>query len=349
MNYARPLADPAEWRALTSRVLELEGERSDARDQAQLLIALHETFCRITATRVPQDVIAHMLRAAYDPLGFSRAIYFAVTRERGIEAQFAVDGSDVVEASSEAAQAGPGSAIVRVLRGEDRDGVGTDGELSAPLVDVRRWYVMSALRGSEGLLGILYADGHRSRQPRAWETELLRSLTSIGAISIENSILFAKTRELATRDPLTGLYNRRAFAERLIAEIDATRRHGRSLVYVMIDVDDFKRINDAHGHGHGDAILKKLADTLTRSSRAQDVVGRYAGDEFVVLLVDVEVTLARSRVARLSSDLQAAGLRCSLGAATFPHDATDAASLLAAADRALYETKAAGKNGFSFA
>jgi diguanylate cyclase (GGDEF)-like protein len=92
-----------------------------------------------------------------------------------------------------------------------------------------------------------------------------------------------------------------------------------------------------------------LADTLTRSSRANDVVGRYAGDEFVVLLVNVEATLAHTRVARLSRELQAAGLRCSLGAATFPHDAADAASLLAAADRALYATKAAGKNGFSFA
>jgi GAF domain-containing protein len=240
MTNARQIPDPAEWRALTTRVIELEGERSDARDQAKLLTALHETFCHITATRIPQEVIGHMLRAAHDPLGFSRAIYFAITRERGIEAQFAIDGSDVVEASSEAAQTGPGSALVRLLRGDDRDGIGTDGDLSAPLVDVRRWYVMSALTGSEGPVGILYADGHRSRRPRACETELVRSLTAIGAISIENGILFAKTRELAMRDPLTGLYNRRAFAERLIAEIDATRRHGRALVYVMIDVDDFK-------------------------------------------------------------------------------------------------------------
>jgi diguanylate cyclase (GGDEF)-like protein len=349
MTPGRPARDGVELRSLTARLVELESERADAREQARLLGALHETFVRITATRTPEDVIAHMLRAARETLGFSRAIYFDVTRERGVEARLQIDRSDVVETSYEIVEAGPGSAVVRVLRSDEREGVGIEGELSSPLVDVRGWYVMSALQSAEGTLGILYVDGHPSRQPRDWEAGLVRSLAAIGAVSIHSAILFAKTRELAIRDPLTGLFNRRAFSERLAAELDSMQRLGRSLAYVMIDVDDFKSINDAHGHARGDAVLRHLADTLTRSSRSHDVVGRFAGDEFVVLLVNVEPELARTLVSRLSSDLQSAGLRCSLGAASAPRDASDAEALLAAADRALYVTKATGKNGYSFA
>ncbi|MBD5657304.1 MAG: GGDEF domain-containing protein, partial [Candidatus Eremiobacteraeota bacterium] len=313
-------SDLNDWRSLNARVIELEGERSDARDQARLLSALHDTFARITATRDVDEIIGHMLRAAYDPLGFSRAIYFAVAPGGEIEAKFQIDGSDRVEPSTEIAELGPGSAMSRVIDGDDSEGVGMAGELSAPLVDVRGWYVMSVLSQAQRTLGILYTDGHASRIPRDWEARLLASLTAIGAVSIANSILFATTHELALRDPLTGLYNRRAFSERLATEFEAMRRHGRALTYVMIDVDDFKKINDEHGHGYGDAVLKKLAQTLSDSSRKQDVVGRYAGDEFVVLLVDVEHDVAKTLVSRLSTDLKSAGLSCSLGAASAPRD-----------------------------
>jgi diguanylate cyclase (GGDEF)-like protein len=117
----------------------------------------------------------------------------------------------------------------------------------------------------------------------------------------------------------------------------------------MIDVDDFKAINDTYGHGHGDTVLQSVAATLSRSSRSCDLVGRYAGDEFVVLLAHDEPEHGRALVSRISADLRAAGLRCSIGAARFPADANEPAGLLVAADRALYATKAAGKNGFSFA
>lgn len=341
--------DPAEIQALTARLIQLEHERSDARDQVRLLVSLQSAFTKIAVTRTPDEVIAQMLRAAYEPLGFSRAIYFSVDREHGIEARFAIDGSDVVEPSNELPDLRPGSSLLRILRDPSAEGSGRAGELSAPLVDVRGWYILTALARADGTNGILYVDGHRSDVPREWETELVRALGTIAGVSMDNSLLFAKTQELATRDPLTGLYNRRAFGERLLAEIDSAKRYGRALTYVMIDVDDFKTINDTRGHAHGDAVLRRLGETLLASSRGEDVIGRYAGDEFVVLLTSVDRQLAQTLVERLSSALRDRGLRCSLGAALMPDDATDAASLLAAADRALYKTKASGKNGFSFA
>ncbi len=345
----RAAAELSELRSLNVRLLELERERSDARDQARTLSALFASFSKIATARSAEEAVEGMLRTAYDPLGFARAIYFRVERERGIVAQQQLDGSDTVEPSFEVPDLRPGSALLSVLRDDLSGSAGRAGELSAPLVDVRGWYVVSPLSHAEGTLGVLYVDGHRAPEPREWEAGLVHALTTIAAVSIQNGVLFAKTQELAARDPLTGILNRRAFDERLGEELVHARRATRSLVYVMIDVDDFKKINDSAGHAYGDCVLRKVADTLVRSSRTQDVVARYAGDEFAVLLVDVEEFRARDMVARLSLGLRGNGLRCSLGAALFPYDAQDGANLMVAADRALYAAKSAGKNGFAFA
>jgi diguanylate cyclase (GGDEF)-like protein len=337
-----------ELRAILRRLDEVERERSEARDQAHTLVALQETFTAIARSQTPDEAIALMLRAAFAPLGFRRAIYFGVDRENGVQARFAIDRSDVVELCNERPDLRPGSALVAVLRGEGGDGTGLAEELSAPLVDVRNWYVMSALERSAGTLGVLYVDDHRSPTPVVWEAGLVRALATIAAVSIDNAMLFARTKELATRDPLTSLLNRRAFGEAVEVEL-ANLRPSRCHAYVLIDVDDFKSINDTHGHAHGDTVLQLVAKTLSRSSRAQDIVARFAGDEFVALISDVDSETARALVARISADFRAAGIRCSLGAALYPQDANDAPGLLRAADRALYATKAAGKNGYSFA
>jgi len=147
---------------------------------------------------------------------------------------------------------------------------------------------------------------------------------------------------------LTGLLNRRALAERLAHELERSRS-GRSFAYVAVDVDNFKSINDARGHQYGDSVLVRIAQALTRASRSEDVVARLAGDEFVVLLSGADRFAAEILVARLASSLAAEGLRCSLGVSVYPDDAREADGLFAAADRALYATKAAGKNGYSFA
>jgi len=336
-------------RALTARIAHLESERAEARDQARLLRALHDSFARIAAAATPEDAIAQMLQAARDPLAFSRAIYFSVSREHGVEARFRIDGAGRVETSRLRPRTARGSAVLRLLRGGARATVGHARDRCAPLEDGRGWYVLGALGSAERTTAILYADGHRSPTPLPWAPHLIASLATFGALSIEKAVCLQRTRELALRDPLTGLLNRRAFSERLQGEIEAARRRGTSLAYVILDVDDFKSVNDTHGHARGDAMLERLAATLERSSRAQDLVGRYAGDEFVLVFVDVEPPQARALVERLSLQLRDAELSCSIGAATFPFDGADAPALLAAADAALYAAKARGKDGFAFA
>ena len=117
----------------------------------------------------------------------------------------------------------------------------------------------------------------------------------------------------------------------------------------MLDLDDFKEINDRTGHAAGDAHLRKLADALVAMSRAEDIVARFAGDEFVIVQASPEPRAERSGVKRISELLGLQGFRCSLGAAVYPRDGLDAHTLFAAADRALYEAKQSGKNGFAFA
>ncbi len=344
-----PTALQNELRAMSARMLELEHERSEARDQAKLLASLQEAYAQIAVTRAPDAVIALMLQAAYRILGFSRAIFFVADRVRGIEARWQVNGSDVVEESRDAADVRPGSAILAALRDSSGNGFGRAGELSAPLVDVNKWYVLAPLTHAEGMNALLYVDGHSSLAPQETEIRLVRALATITGVSYQNSLLFSQTQDLADRDPLTGLYNRRAFQQRLLHETQNSRDTGRGVAYVMIDVDNFKAVNDTLGHLHGDGVLKRLADVLTHGARVQDVVGRYAGDEFVVLFVGVDRALAEMLVERLSATLRDNELRCSLGAALYPDDANDALTLVDAADRALYETKRAGKNGFRFA
>ena len=343
------LAGSGELASLGARLLELERERSEARDHVRLLLGLQQAFAAIAVTRSPQEIVVQMLQAAREPLGFARGIFFSIDRERGIDPRWQLDGTDVIEIGRETVDFRPGSALVRTLRGEVSQYVGHAEDLSAPLVDTRGWYVLSALTHAEATLGLLYLDDHRTRYPREWETGLVHALTTIAAVSMDNGLLLARTEELAARDPLTGLFNRRALAAKLEDAIAAARATDRSLLYVLVDVDDFKIINDSFGHAHGDAVLRHLSHILARNSRAGDVVGRYAGDEFVMILTNVDATLARALVGRLCADLRAQGLRCSLGVAAFPKDAFDAAGLLSAADRALYATKAAGKNGYSFA
>lgn len=164
----------------------------------------------------------------------------------------------------------------------------------------------------------------------------------------------ARLRELATTDPLTGLLNRRDFFERLGLEFRRSRRYGRSLSLLMIDIDDFKRVNDTHGHQVGDEVLVSTAVTLHAGVRESDLVARYGGEEFVVMLPETRredaVALAgrlREAVGAMEIPVGAAVERVtvSIGVAGFPADAAeDEDELVRLADSALYAAKGSGKD-----
>ncbi len=177
------------------------------------------------------------------------------------------------------------------------------------------------------------------------------------AFAIQNARLYAETRHLYRKmrvlsitDGLTGLHNQRYLAEeapRLLAEARAV---GQPLSVLMIDSDCLKSVNDQFGHAFGDEFLRELAAVIRREVRSADVVVRYAGDEFIALLVDASSEAARQVAERIRLAVQAmqigidVPLAVSIGIATFPDHADDLDRLLRAADQALYVSKGAGRN-----
>jgi diguanylate cyclase (GGDEF)-like protein len=159
--------------------------------------------------------------------------------------------------------------------------------------------------------------------------------------------------ELSLRDALTGLFNRRALGERLVEELSRARRYGAPLSLMMVDIDDFKRVNDTHGHTIGDVVIGHVARLLTRDRRVSDIVARYGGEELVLLLphtpLDGALTLA-DRLRQLVAHTPYRTLDAhehvtvSVGVAAYQHAMHEPEQLLEAADRALYRAKRQGKN-----
>ena len=166
----------------------------------------------------------------------------------------------------------------------------------------------------------------------------------------------AEARDLAHHDSLTGLPNRRLLGDRMAQALAAARRNAGRLAILLIDLDRFKPINDAHGHEAGDEVLKVVGARLHASVRESDTVARVGGDEFVVMLA-VRDSQDAARVAdkilhALAEPIPVAGeqfqIGCSIGISVFPDDAPEGENLLKNADRAMYHAKAAGRNCYRF-
>jgi len=154
-------------------------------------------------------------------------------------------------------------------------------------------------------------------------------------------------RRLAMFDPLTGLYNRRFAEQRLHAEIARSERRGLSMLVVLLDLDDFKGINDTHGHLVGDLVLKEFAKCLSSSTRGSDLAVRWGGDEFMMLLLDCEVnqlSIVLGRLEGFAVEVRGKRLPVSFSVGSRAYEPGDTLeTLVAKADQNLYSNKAAGK------
>ncbi|GAB6407485.1 diguanylate cyclase domain-containing protein [Pseudomonas sp. MHK4] len=215
------------------------------------------------------------------------------------------------------------ASIVRVMNGQ-------------PHVDFRNRYI----RKDGGIVHILWA--------AFWSEEVgarigvARNVTALWQAEEE-------LRFLAHHDPLTGLANRALFNDRLDTALRAARRHNSTLALLFLDIDDFKGINDVHGHAAGDRVLCTIARRLEGCVRETDTVARMGGDEFTVLLTDIQSEGAVSEtVARILAvmaeplDAQSGAANmpsCSIGIACYPADGEDADTLLSQADDDMYRIK----------
>jgi diguanylate cyclase (GGDEF)-like protein len=226
-------------------------------------------------------------------------------------------------------------AEVALLRHE-----GTRGLIMLPLV---------AKDEGVGLVELTF-DGRPTRD--AGLIRLARTMTHEAAMALENATLYETARNLADRDPLTGFYNHRYLHERMSEEVVRAVRMGRPLSVVMLDLDDFKLVNDSFGHVYGDRVLVHVAELIRTTLRGSDVAARYGGDEFAVILPETGPEDAARVAARVldafrRSPFAAEGrqpfpIGVSIGIATHPVDGRTATDLIAAADAALYAAKDAG-------
>jgi len=177
------------------------------------------------------------------------------------------------------------------------------------------------------------------------------------AYDLENAVMGQEQmRHLAETDPLTNCFNRRALMEKLEQEMDRAARYATMLTGMMIDIDNFKQINDTHGHLVGDRVLKQLASLLKREQRSVDIVARYGGEEFVVLLPETTSAESRNFAERIlrrvaTHDFGEPGkpvrVTISVGIASYPDErVSDGESLLRLADSHLYRAKSDGRNRF---
>lgn len=160
----------------------------------------------------------------------------------------------------------------------------------------------------------------------------------------------AKLETLALRDSVTDAYNRRYFDETLEQELARSERAGDPLSVVIVDVDDFKKINDGHGHAVGDRVLKNLVELLKRTTRPSDTYARFGGDEFAILMPETEKLGALAAAERLRASVRTHDffsdrkVSVSMGVASFPEDGVTSRAVVAAADRAMYWAKRHGKD-----
>ena len=226
---------------------------------------------------------------------------------------------------------------------------------------VLRSVALVPLLRNKRLIGSLnLASSDSARFTPALGTDFVKHMASIIAICLENVISNEMLKYIGLTDALTGVYNRRYIDRRLLEEIARARRQQYCIACMYIDIDHFKKVNDTHGHQGGDEVLREVAARIRQELRRSDALGRFGGEEFVVLLIDADLASAtfvaeriRASIAGTPFELPGAALASvsvSIGVASLPSQSDQlpievvAQQLVAHADQALYQAKANGRN-----
>ena len=284
----------------------------------------------------------------------------------GIVLRTAVDGvaasagrasvrAGVGEPLREAARVGDVGAMRAALEAAEREALRTGGPTDEYAESIHALaHPLAASDGGTSVVGLISV-ARASRPFDAAEIELFDYLARQAGVSVENVGLHEQVQRQAVTDDLTGLFNHRRFNEVLEAEIERSRRFAQPVGLVMLDLDDFKQINDTRGHQQGDQVLRDVAGLLREYSREIDAPARYGGEELALILPQTDLEGAYQLAERLREGIEthemtmldgqgALRVTASIGVAAFPDSAEDAAHLVAVADAALYNAKRAGKN-----
>jgi diguanylate cyclase (GGDEF)-like protein len=283
-----------------------------------------------------------------------------LARAEGARLLVADEGTDVLV---EQLRRGELGAAAGLLDAPVRYGEGIEGRAlqtrQAVIGDEPVPLLAAPLVAEERVLGLLTLVGDPARPFGRDDAERVGSLVGQGAVAIENARLHRLIQKQAKTDPLTQLLNRREFEEQLAREVERAQRFGTPVGLVVLDLDDFKLINDRFGHLAGDGVLKAAASAIRQCTREIDQPARWGGEEFAVILPHTGLDGAARLAERLrqaigerqipTPDGRSVRVTASFGVAALPGSGTTQVELTAAADDAVYRSKRAGKNRVSLA
>ncbi len=236
--------------------------------------------------------------------------------------------------------------------GEPRDVTAPIFTRKVKLDDAKSLLVLPLLSGEEAI-GTLTLVARAEKRFGKDVREMLAVIATQVAVSLENGILYAKMETMATTDGLTGLLNHRTFQTRFEDLLARASRNGGKVAVLLCDVDHFKKVNDTYGHPVGDEVLRRVARVLQDVPRKIDIPCRYGGEEFAILLDNVDIVQAKAVADRIrievskvvvDTDKGPFSVTQSIGVSAYPDDGSDRAALIERADLALYHAKHTGRN-----
>jgi len=344
-----------ELERLRGRIAILEAERDEYAQQNAELFVLQQVFSTINSTLEINDILSMVLRGVVEALKFKRVVLFDVGEDGEIIRRLECDENGSVNHAIDPQDFRADSALADVSQGKLQLAYGNSDDPDSPLEDSRNCFCVAPLVARDVVRGVLYADDPPGTEITENQLRVLLDFASQAAIAVENARLYEETRRLleetqrlANTDSLTGIPNRRALSELLERELHTSERYDTPFAFVILDLDDLKKINDSGGHSLGDLALKRFAQVLKKNARKGDIIARYAGDEFVLVMAQSDREQTNRGVERIMSALRRNGLASSIGVAMFPGDGIDGQTLFFAADEALYAAKQAGKNQYRF-
>jgi eukaryotic-like serine/threonine-protein kinase len=332
----------------TARAAQLAVSAESIRRERDLAVTLRAAMVDLSATLDPADVLRRLHATAARILSADRSWLAIVDSEKIL----VYAGTDAEDPTQPPPTADIDPALHRLIAAVEPllgDPGTTPPSAFAPAG--RNWMAVP-LRLADSAVGVIVLASDQLAGFGPAQVDIAGVLADHGMIAYHNARLFAQTEQMATTDALTGLSNRRHFFTNARLGIALASRQRSPLAAAMIDIDHFKQVNDVHGHQVGDQVISAVGRRLAHTVRATDVLGRYGGEEFAVILLDTSrdgagILAERLRVAvadrPVDTDAGPLNVTVSIGVALLP-DHTDVETLLADADAALYQAKNAGRN-----
>jgi diguanylate cyclase (GGDEF)-like protein len=326
----------------TARAAQLEVGVQAAHHQRDVAETLRDAMARMSGLLDPDEVRRSLLTiiTAVSPADRTCLVY----EEDGVLTVRGPDGTPYPDASLVDARA----LLALTTAARDEPGIARH---AAGLLGTTGSWVAIPMRTHSCGAGVLLAGAAAADAFGDEHLQLVAAVAGQGATAYENARLYTRVQELATTDPLTGVSNRRYFADHAARQLSLARRNHRPLIAMMVDIDHFKLINDTHGHAVGDDVIRQVADILRGSVRDPDILCRYGGEEFAIVLTEMHgdpVDVAdRLRIIIRETPVPAPSgpvrLTVSIGIAELKPD-DDLETLLGRADAALYRAKDGGRD-----